>query len=259
MSGLTERFDTIRGRMAEAAVRSGRSLDKVRLVAVSKLHPAEAVAELTAHWAAQGGNPVFGESYMQEGREKIPLVSELLARQGCHDGALLPEWHFIGHVQSRKARDIAGQYRLIHSLDSLKLARAMQKAWRERVETAPVRLDEAANRPQEILVQVNVGKEEQKSGVAPEELESLLNSLADMPELQVRGLMCIPPLASIGGDSRRFFVMLRELRDKVQLLCGLALTELSMGMSDDFEAAIEEGATLVRIGSDIFGPRVSIK
>ncbi|MCL1940233.1 MAG: YggS family pyridoxal phosphate-dependent enzyme [Desulfovibrionaceae bacterium] len=317
MSALTERFDAIWARIAAAATRSGRPADAVRLVAVSKLHNAEAVAELARHWSAleegsasvwgqtrkagfcEGGltipqdsgigrgsecdparrashrmwrvsssvlppeqkrsltryhaklrrSPVFGESYMQEAREKMPRVQELLATA--------PEWHFIGHVQSKKARDIVGRFSLIHSVDSLKLAQALGKAWQARVAGAPLGLDEAAPGPQNILVQVNVGREAQKSGVDPDALEPLLQSIAAIPELKLQGLMCIPPLADIGEDSRPSFVLLRELRDRMESGCGLCLPELSMGMSDDFEAAIEEGATLVRIGTDIFGSRAA--
>ena len=309
MSGLTKRFDAIYGRIAEAAARSGRPADAVRLVAVSKQHAAETVAELAVHWnelnrlswsAPEEGSvsvwrqtrkasfcedgldssvlppeqkrsltkyhaklrhyPVFGESYMQEAREKMPRVRELLAAKSGQTGtaADVPEWHFVGHVQSKKARDIVGRFSLIHSVDSLKLAQAFCKAWQDRVAGAPLGLDEAAPGPQNILVQVNVGREAQKSGVDPDALEPLLQDIAAMPELRLQGLMCIPPLADIGEDSRPYFVLLRELRDKMESVCGLCLPELSMGMSDDFEAAIEEGTTLVRIGTDIFGSRGSL-
>lgn len=262
MSGLTERFDRLCERLDRAAARSGRKAQDLRLVAVSKTHGAEAVAELARHWAGQRaadpagrlpglGRPVFGESYMQEAREKIPAVAALLAGKP----GPAPEWHFVGHAQSKKSRDIVGVFELIHSLDSQKLALALQKAWINRVRTMPLGLHEAAPKAQAVLVQVNVGREQQKSGVDPDELEGLLNFTAAMPELQIRGLMCLPPLQEIGEHSRPYFAMLRELRDAMQARCGLNLPELSMGMSDDFEAAIEEGATLVRVGTDIFGRR----
>jgi len=256
MSGLSERFDAIWARIAGAASRSRRPADAVRLVAVSKLHAAETVAELAVHWARRAGRPVFGENYMQEAREKMARVRELLRTGiGPDQTPEPPEWHFTGHVQSKKARDIVGQFSLIHSVDSLKLAQALCKAWQSKVAGVPVGLDEATPGPQHILVQVNVGREEQKSGVDPEALEPLIESIAAMPELRLQGLMCIPPLADIGADSRPYFILLRELRDKMESVCGFSLPQLSMGMSDDFEAAIEEGATLVRIGTDIFGPR----
>ncbi|MDL2207633.1 YggS family pyridoxal phosphate-dependent enzyme [Desulfovibrio sp. OttesenSCG-928-M16] len=250
MNGLIQRFDRICERLERAFARTGRPSGSLRLVAISKTHGPDAVAALAAHWAGRG-RPLFGESYMQEAREKMPAVAAQLASAGLP----APEWHFVGHVQRKKAKDIVGAFSLIHSLDSLKLAQAMQKAWQDRVLGAPIGLDEAAPRPQEVLVQVNVGREEQKSGVAPEELESLLNALSAMSELRVTGLMCLPPLGEIGEHSRPYFILLRQLRDKMESRCGLSLPQLSMGMSDDFEAAIEEGATLVRIGTDIFGQR----
>jgi len=252
MSELTQRFDAVLARIAVAVAASGTTRT-VRLVAVSKGHGAETVEELARHWSVR---PLFGESYMQEARDKILQVRELLDARGTQEyTAIVPEWHFIGHVQSKKAKDIVGRFSLLHSVDSLKLAQALGKAWRERVAGAPLGLDEAAPGPQPVLIQVNVGREAQKSGVDPDALEALTLGIAAMPELKLQGLMCIPPLAGIGKDSRPYFVLLRELRDKMESVCGLRLPELSMGMSDDFLAAIEEGATLVRVGTDIFGPR----
>jgi len=259
MSELTQRFDAVWARIADAvaaSARSGRPAGTVRLVAVSKGHGAEAVAALARHWDGRAGRPLFGESYMQEARGKMSLARELLDAASARELiTIAPEWHFIGHVQSKKAKDIVGRYSLIHSVDSLKLAQALGKAWRDRAAGAPMGLDEAAPDPQPVLIQVNVGREAQKSGVDPDGLEALALSIAAMPELNLQGLMCIPPLADIGKDSRPYFVLLRELRDKMESVCGLRLPELSMGMSDDFAAAIEEGATLVRIGTDIFGQR----
>lgn len=256
MSTLTQRFDAICERIEKAALRSGRKPEAVQLVAVSKLHGAEAVAELARYWAKHGSagarRPTFGENYMQEARAKMPEVAELLG-----PGAVDVHWHFVGHVQSKKAKDVTGVFDLIHSVDSLKLATALQKARQSRTDSSPVRLNDPPPRPQAVLIQVNVGKEEQKSGVDAQELEELITGIAAMPELSLQGLMCLPPLAEIGDASRPYFIMLRELRDKMRASCSLPLPHLSMGMSDDFEAAIEEGATLVRIGTDIFGPRTA--
>jgi pyridoxal phosphate enzyme (YggS family) len=243
--------------METAALRAGRTPGSVRLVAVSKLHEASMVAELAAYWAAETpgpfvGAPAFGENYMQEAREKIPAVDALLP----FTAAPRPEWHFIGHAQTKKAKDLAGRFALIHTVDSVKLAEALATAWRTRVAAQPVGLNDVAPAPQAVLIQVNVGREEQKSGVDPDQAKALAVAVAAMPELRLRGLMCIPPIAEIGTSSRPYFVMLRELRDSIEADCGLALPHLSMGMSDDFEAAIEEGATLIRVGTEIFGPRI---
>lgn len=273
MNPMHQRFDAICERLERATARSGRPNGAVRLVAVSKLHPASQVADLAAYWASghpdgqadgrMGGpaqGPVFGESYMQEARVKMAETARLLkrmAREGTAPAgaAVDPEWHFVGHVQSKKAKDLAGRFALIHSVDSLKLASSLQKAWDGRVAGEPVGLNAPAPGPQAVLIQVNVGREPQKSGVEPEGLEALAKGLLAMPGLALKGLMCLPPLAQIGEHSRPYFAMLRELRDKLRQQLGIELPELSMGMSDDFEAAVEEGATLVRVGTDIFGPR----
>lgn len=255
MNQLHERFDSICERVAHSVARSGRQPGAVRLVAVSKLHSAEEVADLAMYWATRSAinpRPAFGESYLQEAREKREKVARILADRGSN---VTPEWHFVGHVQSKKAKDVAGCFTLIHSVDSLKLALSLQKAWNTRVAGQPVGFTDLAPGPQAVLIQVNIGREPQKSGIDPEGLEELAQSLIAMPELTVKGLMCLPPLAEIGERSRCYFILLRELRDKLVRRLGIVLPELSMGMSDDFEAAIEEGATLVRIGTDIFGPR----
>jgi pyridoxal phosphate enzyme (YggS family) len=171
------------------------------------------------------------------------------------DASLFPVWHFIGGLQSRKAKDAIGRFELIHSLDSVKLAAALQKAWDNRAAAVQSRADGTEFALQDVLIQVNVGRETQKSGVDPDGLEDLLNAVASMRGLRVRGLMCVPPAAQECGASRPWFILLRRLRDEMEKRCGQTLPVLSMGMSDDFEEAVEEGATLVRVGSLIFGPR----
>ncbi|MDL2317088.1 YggS family pyridoxal phosphate-dependent enzyme [Desulfovibrio sp. OttesenSCG-928-A18] len=247
MSALTARFDAVCERLEKALAESGRSAEDLRLVAVSKNHEAAVVAELARHWSSRAV-PLFGESYLQEALPKMEQVGSLTE-------GMPVRWHFIGHLQSRKARDVAGRFALIHSVDSLKLAAALQKAWHNRVAGEPRSLDAPAPPPQDILLQVNVGREPQKSGVFPDKLEDLAAGVLNMPELRLRGLMCIPPLAEIGEDSRPYFSMLRTLRDNLEGSFGIRLPELSMGMSDDFFVAVAEGASLVRIGTDIFGPR----
>ena len=246
-AALAGRFALVNERIARALARSGRNATAetggaagspascgLRLVAVSKNHPASVVATLASCWKADPNalaGPIFGESYVQEALEKKEALR-----------TLAPEWHFIGHIQSRKAREIAGRFSLIHSLDSEKVALALEKA-----------LSDGATQP--VLVQVNIGREAQKSGVMPERLEALLNTLQTMPALPVQGLMCLPPYDEDGERSRPFFAELRGLAEAMRTRTGLLLPHLSMGMSHDLEVAIEEGATLVRVGTDIFGSR----
>jgi pyridoxal phosphate enzyme (YggS family) len=204
---LTERIRNILARIPES----------VTLVAVTKTVPPERVDA-----AFHAGIRVFGESKIQEAKAKIPLVSSRA------------RWHFIGHLQSNKARDAVELFELIHSVDSVKLAAELDK-WAER-----------AGKTQPILLEVNVSGETSKFGVKPEDLPATLAQVQQFPRLEVRGLMTIPP---VGQDPRPYFRRLRELRDQT------GLRELSMGMSQDYEIAIEEGATLVRIGTAIFGER----
>lgn len=238
-SMLIERFANVCERVKKAVAASGRSLEDVRLMAVSKVHPASQVATLATHWRGmQHGlfKPLFGENYVQEALQKQENVAKLLPP------GQLPEWHYIGTIQSRKAKDVAGRFALIHSVDSLRLATRIDNA-----------MEEGAK--QSILIQVNIGREEQKSGVMPEALNELLLEVSKLPGISVEGLMCLPPLFEDGEKSRPFFVELRELRDKAEKETGLSLPHLSMGMSHDMEVAIEEGATIIRVGTDIFGPR----
>jgi pyridoxal phosphate enzyme (YggS family) len=245
---MIQRFESIVARIEAAARRSHRQPSAVRLLAVSKRHTAEKVAQLAQYWAGSGGRPVFGENYVQEAGQKKAEVSLLI-------GDVDVEWHFIGHLQTNKAKEVAGLYRLVHSVDSLKLGVALQKAWALRAQMTPRGLDDGEILPQDILVQVNIGRERQKSGVLPEDLEKLLTGLADLPGIAVQGLMCMPPDMEEAEDTRPFFRQLKELRDDLRAGTGLALPELSMGMSHDFEIAVEEGATIVRVGTDIFGER----
>lgn len=240
-SALAERLAAVTERITAAAKRCGRSPDEVTLLCVAKKHSARAVAELCALWTGPGPLLV-GENYMQEALEKQKLVDTLLREGRCASRIC---WHFIGHVQSRKSRDAPGNFSMLHTLDSEKLASALQRHIRAK----------GLEDPFPVLIQVNVGEEPQKSGVWPEEAEKLARAVADMPELALSGLMCIPPLEGDMEESRRHFAGLRAIRETLSSRLGLALPELSMGMSHDLEAAVEEGATMVRIGTDIFGPR----
>ncbi len=210
----------------EAARRAGRPPSAVRLVAVSKRHPATAVAA-----AAAAGQTIFGESRVQEAREKIPQ---------CPAGL---KWHYIGHLQKNKIRQALPLFDFFHSIDSEALARGLDRVAGE------------TGRTVEGLLEVNIAGEESKFGFRPEELRSAWTALAALPHLRIRGLMTMAPYSENPEDARPVFRALRVLRDELQASSGRPLEELSMGMSGDFAAAIEEGATLVRLGTSIFGTR----
>ncbi len=227
MSQIAQNLEAVRRRIQAAAHRSGRDPAAVRLVAVSKTMP---VARVRAAVAA--GQRLFGENYLQEARPKIAaLAGEQVS------------WHFIGHLQSNKAKGAVGLFELIHGVDRLKLALALEAA--------------AASQGivQKILLQVNLAEEASKSGVSPEAAPELLRQILLLPHLEVLGLMTMPPWLAPEAV-RPYFRVLRELREQLQDRCQRPLPELSMGMSGDYEVAVEEGATLVRVGTAIFGSRV---
>ncbi len=232
---LRERWMRVLHGKAEAERLSGRKPEEVRLVAVSKFHPAWAIATL-----ASFGQRDFGENYIQEARAKQAELAHLSLN-----------WHAIGHIQTNKARDAAGHFVLIHTLASLELAKALAR-----------RLLEGAR--QYVLIQVNIGEEPQKSGVNPGDLIGFVEALLEGGLVQedenkaglcIRGLMCLPPHCGEAEAARPYFVRLRELRDGLCQRFGLILPELSMGMSGDYAQAIEEGATIIRVGTEIFGSR----
>ena len=196
------------------------------LVAVSKTHPPEAVSELL-----QAGQTIFGESRVQEAKAKIPLVSGKA------------HWHFIGHLQKNKIRQALPLFDLFHGVDSLELARDFQRI-----------ADETGDKPT-VLLEVNVAGESTKFGFRPDTLRAQFEELLQLGRLNIEGVMCIPPPQPRAEDSRKFFVALRELRDRLQTEFRVGLPQLSMGMSGDYEVAVEEGATLVRVGTAIFGDR----
>ncbi|HBG07465.1 MAG: YggS family pyridoxal phosphate enzyme [Geobacteraceae bacterium GWC2_58_44] len=225
---IAENFREIRERIAKAALEAGRDPETVRLVAVSKTKPARAIAE-----AYGCGQVIFGENYVQE------LVTKA-------DG--LPReisWHFIGHLQSNKVRQIAGLVDMIHSVDRISLAREIDRQWG------------LLGKRCEVLIQVNISCEATKSGTSSEELLDLVREVASLPHLCIRGLMTMPPFFDDPDAARPYFAALRVLSREVakEEIPGVEMRELSMGMSGDFEAAIGEGATLVRVGSALFGER----
>lgn len=225
-NNISERLAQIRLRMALACQAAKRAPESVTLVTVSKTQSAAAVMEALA-----AGQRDFGENYVQEALTKQVQVGR--------ESAI---WHFIGPIQSNKTRDLAENFDWVHGLDRLKIA---QRLSQQRPESLP---------PLNVCVQVNISGEASKSGMAPAEVAELCRQLVDLPRLRLRGLMAIPAPVAGAADSRTPFRRMRELHGALQAL-GLPLDTLSMGMSDDFEAAIAEGATLVRIGSAIFGAR----
>lgn len=233
---LTARYKTVQARLDDAIRSAGRRPEDVTLVAVSKFHPAAAIAALVA-----AGQRDFGENYVQESLRKQQDLQDLPVR-----------WHFIGHLQTNKAREVAGRFDLMHTVGSLRLAQSLQKSM-ERVRT--LQPAHATPAVQDILLQVNIGDEPQKSGVDVEELPVLADAVLELPALRLVGLMCLPPFFDDGEAARPFFARLRELRDGLERRTGMALPHLSMGMSGDFVQAVQEGATIVRIGTDIFGER----
>ena len=229
---LRERYARVLERLDAACAAAGRGRDDVVLIAVSKLHPAAAVAAL-----ARAGLLDFGENNVPESLQKRV---ELAGEPACRN----VRWHMIGHVQSRKAAQVAGAFALIHTLDSRKLADGLER----RLAVLEAR--------QPVLMEVNVAAEPQKSGIMAEDLPALADYIVEScPHLELRGLMCLPPVFDAGEAARPHFARLRVLCEELRARLGLPLPELSMGMSGDFEAAVAEGATLVRIGTDIFGPR----
>ena len=235
VSFIREKYLFTIDQIATAARKSGRDNDDIRLVVVTKSQPLEIVQA-----AIEAGVRIFGENYPEEGIMKIQSLPP----------QTVVEWHMIGHVQSRKARLVADHLALLHSLDSLKLAKRLDRFAAE------------ANRPLPVLLEFNVGGEESKSGWdASDQAEwgTLLpdvRSILELPNLQIRGLMTMPPLGLDPEDSRRFFLRLRLLRDHLaDQLPGGDWRELSMGTSADYVVAVEEGATLVRVGTAIVGAR----
>ncbi len=233
---LLERFHSVQDRLNAAIQGAGRTADEVQLIAVSKLHPASAIATV-----AQSGHAHFGENYVQEALQKLDDLKDFPIH-----------WHFIGHIQSKKAKDLAGRFDLIHTVGSEKLAEALHKALQKKLDSGELAQERGV---QDILIQVNVGNEPQKSGIAPEDLPALADLVLSLPTLRLQGLMCLPPFFDDGEAARPFFAQLRTLRDALAARTGLTLPHLSMGMSGDFVQAIEEGASLVRVGTDIFGAR----
>lgn len=225
---IAENLNSIQQRIAAACARAGRDAASVRLLAVSKTHPPESIRALV-----ECGQFLFGENKIQEAKAKIPM---------CPGKA---RWQFIGHLQSNKVRDAVELFEMIQGVDSLSIAKEISKRAEQAAKTMP------------ILLEVNVAGEASKFGYAPERLLAELNELNALPRIEIHGLMAIPPYAPVAEKARPYFKKLREIKERAEVVLGAPLPELSMGMSGDFEVAIEEGATLVRVGTALFGERVS--
>lgn len=227
---LAANLEQVRDQITRAVHRSERAGGEVELVAVSKRHDADTVRRLM-----DAGQTLFGESRVQEARAKVALLPSHL------------RWHFIGHLQKNKIRHALPLFELFHGIDSLELARDIERI-----------AEEEGLRPR-CLLEVNLAGEASKHGFAPETLRRDLENILSLGRLTFEGLMTIPPLAPEAEDSRRYFVALRDLRDALEQEFGIGLPQLSMGMSGDYPVAIEEGATLVRVGTAIFGERIRTK
>lgn len=229
MAGIAHNLRMVRERIHVAERKAGRTEDSVALLAVSKTQPLEAIRE-----AAAAGQREFGESYVQEGCNKAQALVEL--------GLV---WHFIGPLQSNKTRQVARWFDWMHSVERLKIAQRLSE---QRDASLP---------PLNVCIQVNVSGEESKSGVAPEEALALAREVELLPRIRLRGLMCIPEPSSDATLQRSRFAQLASLKRGIEQALGVTLDTLSMGMSDDLEAAISEGATIVRVGTAVFGSRAA--
>jgi hypothetical protein len=226
VGSIAENLERVREQIAQAAAKAGRAFEDIELVAITKTHPAEKVRE-----AIEAGQTLFGESRVQEARVKIPQLPSNV------------RWHFVGHLQKNKIRHALPLFELFHSVDSLALAQEMNR----------IAADEGMH--PRVLLEVNVAGEGSKFGFSPEKLREQMEELLALQRLSILGLMTIPPLADKAEASRRYFVQLRALRDRLQMEFHVDLPQLSMGMTQDFPVAVEEGATLVRVGTAIFGER----
>ena len=225
---IAENLNSIRQRIAAACARAGRDENSVTLLAVSKSHPPE-----TIRAAVDCGQIYFGENKIQEAKAKIPL---------CPGKS---RWQFIGHLQSNKVRDAVELFEMIQGVDSLAIAQEISKRAVQIGKTMP------------ILIEVNVAGEASKFGCAPEKLLAELNELNALPKIEIHVLMAIPPFTPLPEKARPYFKKLRELKVECEKILGAPLPHLSMGMSGDFEEAIEEGATMVRVGTALFGERLN--
>lgn len=224
MNELFDRYHAVQAKIHDACKVAGRNIEDVTLVAVSKFHPIGAIAAVASY-----GQKDFGENYIQEALAKIAQLPQL-------------NWHAIGNIQSKKAKDIVGKFQLLHALSSHSLCEELAKRM-------------SPHEKQDVLIQVNIGHEDQKSGILPENMLEYTQKIKAYANIQISGFMCIPPFNDDACATRPYFTKMRQLRDHIEKELDIVLPHLSMGMSGDFTEAICEGATIIRVGTDIFGQR----
>ena len=225
---ITENLSIVENKIAAACKRAGRERDEVKLIAVSKTQPVEAIRE-----AIEYGIYSYGENRVQELKKKIDIITDDL------------DWHLIGHLQTNKVKYVVGKVSLIHSLENIRLAEALDK------EAAKIGVTV------DVLVEVNVAKEDTKFGVKPEEVEIFVREVSEFPNISIKGLMTVAPYTDISEENRKYFRQLKKIMVDLNSknIHNVNMNVLSMGMTGDYEVAIEEGATLVRVGTGIFGSR----
>jgi pyridoxal phosphate enzyme, yggS family len=225
---ITENLSMVENKIAAACKRAGRERDEVKLIAVSKTQPVEAIRE-----AIEYGINSFGENRVQELREKTEIIKDNL------------DWHLIGHLQTNKVKFVVGKVSLIHSLENIRLAEALDK------EAAKLGITV------DVLAEINVAKEASKFGVNPEDAENFIREVSKFPNINIKGLMTVAPYTDISEENRKYFRQLKKIMVDLNSknIHNVSMNVLSMGMTGDYEVAIEEGATLVRVGTGIFGSR----
>ena len=225
---ITENLSMVESKIAAACKRAGREIDELKLIAVSKTHPVEAIRE-----AIEYGINSFGENRVQELREKTEIIKDNL------------DWHLIGHLQTNKVKYVVGKVSLIHSLENIRLAEALDKEATKLGITV------------DVLAEINVAKEASKFGVNPEDAENFIREVSKFPNINIKGLMTVAPYTDISEENRKYFRQLKKIMVDLNSknIHNVSMNVLSMGMTGDYEVAIEEGATLVRVGTGIFGSR----
>jgi pyridoxal phosphate enzyme (YggS family) len=236
MSTIKENFLRVMERIGQAADRAARDPGEIKLVAVSKTVEASRIKE-----AIEAGVSILGENYVQEAQQKIEEIGRPAGMDPLAEGRPVA-WHFIGHLQSNKAKNAVGLFDMIHSIDGLSLAKELN------------RRAEQANRIMRVLVEVNLSHEASKFGAEEENLLSIVRGILNLKSLVLEGLMTMPPYFDLPEKGRPYYIKLRELKERL-VREGIPVKDLSMGMSNDFEIAIEEGASYIRVGTAIFGPR----